>query len=145
MSSLEVADREAAAVAVAPRVTLADIEAAIAARFDVTADKAMSKADAEYAGDFEVPAVIETLGLLSVCLVVMRNGFTIVGKSAPASPANFNAELGRKLAYEDCIRQIWPLMGFALRDRLAIKSRFAPDGTMLDDQGNRSIFDDVDA
>ena len=49
----------------------------------------------------------------------MRNGFTIIGKSAPASPANFNAEFGQKLAYEDCIRQLWPLMGFSLRDRLA--------------------------
>lgn len=49
----------------------------------------------------------------------MRNGFIMVGKSAPTSPENFNAELGRKLAYEDCIRQLWPLMGFALRDRLA--------------------------
>ena len=29
------------------------------------------------------------------------------------------SELGRKLAYEDCIRQLWPLMGFSLRDRLA--------------------------
>jgi hypothetical protein len=48
----------------------------------------------------------------------MRNGFTVIGKSAPASAANFNAELGKKLAYEDAIRQLWPLMGFSLRDRL---------------------------
>jgi len=42
-----------------------------------------------------------------------------VGKSAPASADNFNADLGRKLAYEDAIRQLWPLMGFALRERLS--------------------------
>jgi hypothetical protein len=59
------------------------------------------------------------LSIITLCVVVMRNGFTIIGKSAPASPENFNAELGRKLAYEDAVRQLWPLMGFALRDRLA--------------------------
>jgi hypothetical protein len=51
--------------------------------------------------------------------LVLKNGFTVIGKSAPASAANFNAELGKKLAYEDAIRQVWPLMGFSLRDRLA--------------------------
>lgn len=27
--------------------------------------------------------------------------------------------LGRKLAYEDAVRQLWPLMGYALREKLA--------------------------
>ncbi|MCC6172090.1 MAG: hypothetical protein IT481_08680 [Gammaproteobacteria bacterium] len=109
MSSLQQSDAEAAAHAVAPRVTLADIEAAIAARYDTTAAKAIGP---------DVP-VHPSLDILSICIVVMRNGFTVIGKSAPASPANFNADLGRKLAYEDCIRQLWPLMGFALREKLA--------------------------
>jgi hypothetical protein len=109
MSGLQESDREAEAVAVAPRVKLADIEAAIAARYDFTADKAL---------DWHGVPVHAALNVLSICLVVMRNGFTVVGKSAPASPENFNAEFGRKLAYEDCIRQLWPLMGFALRDQL---------------------------
>jgi hypothetical protein len=29
------------------------------------------------------------------------------------------ASRSRALAYEDAIRQLWPLMGFALRDKLA--------------------------
>ena len=109
MSGLEQSDREAAAHAVAPRVTLADIENAIAARYDVNAAAAVGP---------NVPA-IDGLKTVSLCLVVMTNGFVVLGKSAPASPANFNEELGRKLAYEDAIRQLWPLMGFSLRDRLA--------------------------
>jgi hypothetical protein len=117
MDSLKASDAEAGSHAVAPRVTLADIEGAIAARFDFTGDK-LGGHSTLYAGDVEVPAVISSLSVLSVCILVMRNGFTIVGKSAPASRENFNAEFGRKLAYEDCIRQLWPLMGFALRDRL---------------------------
>lgn len=95
MSSLEQSDREAAAHAVAPRVTLA-IENAIAARYDTTAVKAIGANT-----PFPTHAHLDTL---SICIVVMRNGFT---------------EFGKKLAYEDAIRQLWPLMGFSLRDRLA--------------------------
>jgi hypothetical protein len=108
--SLQSSDAEAAVHAVAPRVALTDIEAAIACRYDFPADKA--------AAAMGCP-VVDPLKLLSVCILVMRNGFTVIGKSACASPANFNAEFGQKLAYEDAVRQLWPLMGFALRDKLA--------------------------
>lgn len=107
--NVEITDRESAAVAVAPRVALTDIEAAIVARYDLTADKAIGP---------DCPTMPE-LALLSICILVMNNGFTVIGKSAPASAANFNADLGRKFAYEDAIRQLWPLMGFSLRDRLS--------------------------
>lgn len=107
--SLQESDKAAASVAIAPRISLKNIEDAIIARYDLTADKAIG-ADAP---------TIAPLKLLSICILVMKNGFTVVGKSAPASPENFNAELGRKFAYEDAIRQLWPLMGFSLRDRLA--------------------------
>jgi hypothetical protein len=106
--SLHATEQECAANAVAPRVSLASMEAKIAARYEFTADKALTD---------EMP-VMPSLALLSVCILVMENGFTLIGKSAPASAANFNAELGRKLAYEDAIRQLWPLEGYALREKL---------------------------
>lgn len=59
------------------------------------------------------------LNCLTICVLVLRNGYTIVGKSACASPENFNAELGRKIAREDARRQIWALEGYALRNKLA--------------------------
>lgn len=111
--SLQSADQECAAVAVAPRLSLANIEAAIGEVYHMTGASAVKGHDVPDIGPHGHP-----LHLLSICLVVMRNGFTIIGKSAPASAANFNAGLGRKLAYEDAIRQIWPLMGFNLRQRL---------------------------
>lgn len=119
MDSLQVSDDAAAAVAVAPRVSLDDIKACIGATYWFTADDVCVGADSNYDPDFEVPIAIEALGLLTICIVVMKNGFTVIGKSAPASPENFNAELGKRFAYEDAIRQLWPLMGFALRDKLA--------------------------
>lgn len=112
--SIEHTDAEAAAVAVAPRVTLADIEAAILERHDWNAGHI-----ARLTIQPRPATMPDPLELLSICVLVMRNGFTVIGKSAPASPENFNAELGRKFAYEDAIRQLWPLMGFALRDKLA--------------------------
>lgn len=108
-ASLLAAEQMAAEVAVAPRVKLEDIEGAIAATYTLTADKAIGA---------DVPAHA-SLNILTLCFVVMKNGFTVIGKSAPASAENFNPDLGRKFAYEDAIRQLWPLMGYALRDRLA--------------------------
>jgi hypothetical protein len=124
VSSLEEADHEAATVAVASRVTLPDIEGAITARFDLKPDHLFGalgawSVDDDRDGSPPTYEVVESLKCFSVCLLVMSNGFVVSGKSAPALPANFDADLGRKLAYEDCIRQLWPLMGFSLRDRLA--------------------------
>ena len=110
MDSLQLSDAAAAAVTVAPRVTLKDIESAIGSVHYNTGDHAFP--------DSEVPATF----VLTLCLVVMKNGFTVIGKAAPASPENFNRDLGRKFAYEDAVRQIWPLMGYALRDHLAVRS-----------------------
>ncbi len=119
MDSLQVTDAASAAVAVAPRVTLDDIKAAIAATFYTTGTDAMAGSIWSTAPDVEVPVALDALARFTICILVMRNGFVVIGKSAPASPENFNAELGRKFAYEDAVRQLWPLMGFALRDRLA--------------------------
>lgn len=112
MDSLEVTDQAAAKVAIAPRVKLADIEAAIERRFDVNGYLAIGMPGTEPRHS----EVGESLSILSLCILVMKNGFTVVGKSAPASRENFDARLGAVFAYEDCIRQLWPLMGYALRD-----------------------------
>lgn len=61
--------------------------------------------------------------LLTICVLTMRNGFTVVGTSACASPENFNAEFGRELAWKDAIRQLWGLEGYLLRERIADEGR----------------------
>jgi proteasome assembly chaperone (PAC2) family protein len=112
--SIEETDERAAATATAPRVSRADIEAAIVYRHDTTGGRIVNAAIPN--GVF--PAEVKSLEVLSICLLVMCNGFTVIGKSAPVHPDNFNAKLGKELAYEDAVRQLWPLMGYALRDRL---------------------------
>ncbi len=111
MGSLEVTEELGGRGAVAPRVSLKDITDAIDREHYFTAGAAVVA--------LGQPSVIDDpLGLLTICILVMRNGFVVIGKSAPASPANFDADKGRTFAREDAIRQLWPLMGFALRDRL---------------------------
>jgi hypothetical protein len=114
MSSLKQTDAASAAVYKAPRVSLEDIEAAIAERHDLRASDAIEALDPSH----RTYAEGAPLKLLSVCILVLKNGFSVVGVSAPASPENYNADLGKQYAYENAVRQIWPLMGFALRDRL---------------------------
>ena len=53
------------------------------------------------------------LGVLTLCFLTTRSGFVLVGKSAAVDPKNFNAEKGELFAYEDALRQMWPLMAFA--------------------------------
>ena len=62
-----------------------------------------------------VPA---SLGLLTFCVLVLKNGFTVTGESACASPENFDAELGRKIARSNAIDKLGPLLGYALKQRL---------------------------
>lgn len=56
---------------------------------------------------------------LTVCVLILRNGFTVTGESACASPENYNEELGRKIARDNARQKIWALEGYALRNRLA--------------------------
>lgn len=59
------------------------------------------------------------LGRLTFCVLVLRNGFTVTGESACASPENFDAELCRKIARHNAVNKIWPLVGYELRSKLA--------------------------
>lgn len=93
----------------APRVTLFDIEDAIASEHYFTASQAVGV-------KYTPPAEMD---LLTFCVLVLRNGFTVTGESACASPENFDAELGRKIARQNAVQKMWPLMGYALKDKLA--------------------------
>jgi hypothetical protein len=60
----------------------------------------------------------EAESTLTVCVLKLKNGFTVVGKSACAHPKNFDAELGKKIAWDDAFRQVWQLEGYLLREVL---------------------------
>lgn len=105
----------------APRVTPADVQAAIASEHYFTAaDGAMSANSVDIPlGSWDEGDSGQALNLLTFCVLVLRNGFTVTGESACASPANFDAALGRKIARQHAIAKVWPLLGYALREQLA--------------------------
>ena len=94
--------------AAAPRITLADIEANIVSEHYFTAADAVENTDD-----------LEPLKLLTFCVLVLRNHFTVVGQSACVIPENFDAETGRRMARENAIAEIWPLMGYELKTLLS--------------------------
>jgi hypothetical protein len=96
----------------AARVTPADIEANIAAEYYFNAGESHTALHGAKA------LADESLSLLTFCVLVLRNGFTATGESACASPENFDAEIGRKIARQNAVQKIWPLMGYELKQRL---------------------------
>lgn len=59
------------------------------------------------------------LSSLTFCVLVLKNGFTVTGESACASPENFDTEHERKIARQKAVEKIWPLMGYELRTKLS--------------------------
>jgi hypothetical protein len=57
-------------------------------------------------------------GRTTICQLTLENGYTINGYSACVDPAEFNRDLGRKYAFEDALRQIWPLEGYLLAEKM---------------------------
>ncbi len=111
----------------APRVTPADIEAAIIREHFFTAAQGVYGAAGDHADVVEF-SDHDPESLLTFCVLVMRNGFTVTGESACASPENFNAEIGRKIARQNAVAKVWPLMGYELRSKLhAVET--APEGS----------------
>ncbi|MFC4927873.1 MULTISPECIES: Gp49 family protein [Delftia] len=101
----------------AARVTPDDIQREIVGEHYFTAEQGARHPDAKNPLDFgDIP---ENLGLLTFCVLRLRNGFTVTGESACASPENFDAAIGRRIARENAVQKIWPLLGFRLRDKLA--------------------------
>ena len=100
----------------APRITPDDIKANIASEHYFTAEQGAHASFQDGEGD--PPHYGGPLSSLTFCVLVLQNGFTVTGKSACASPENFDAEIGKKIAREDAIQQMWPLMGYALKEQL---------------------------
>lgn len=56
---------------------------------------------------------------LTICCITLKNGFTVTGESACASPDNFNKEVGEKIAYDNAKSKVWMLEGYLLKERLS--------------------------
>lgn len=100
------------------KITLAEMEARIVVK--------------QYIGTEELaPAFASTLTL---CVLKFDNGFTLVGKSGCADPANFDRKIGEELAYKDAIGQAWPLFGFNLAETI-FRYKLPENGELVSGDG----------
>lgn len=100
-------DRYYGAGATGPRVTV-DLM-----RSEIAETRFMNGADA-----FGMPKGHHPLALLTLCVLLLKNGYMVTGQSAVVSPENFDEEKGKKAAYDDAFRHLWPLFGFVMRTDL---------------------------
>ena len=105
---MTVTEKEIQAITVAPRVTKQDVLDFIKSEKYLYSDT------------------------LTFCVLTLENGFTVTGESACASLANYNKEIGDRLAKENATNKIWGLLGFELRSRLSlIEKAGKPSGQIL--------------
>lgn len=88
----------------APRVKPADLDAAIK--------------DAQY--------IVLPDGRTTICMLTLDNGFTVRGESSCVHVDNFDAKVGREIAFSNAREKLWPLLGFRLADKLHLQSVPAP-------------------
>ena len=107
----------------APRVTPNHIESIIVSEHYFTGYDGIGGdgAWAKYKSALDLISSHEALKLITFCILVLKNGFTVTGESACASPENFDAEIGRKIARENAVQKIWMLEGYLLKQRLSEK------------------------
>jgi hypothetical protein len=101
----------------APRVTPAQIDSVISQEFFFTAQEGVEGAlmlESSHAKGTSH----ESLRLLTFCVLVLVNGFTVTGEFACASPENFDAEIGRRIARENARQKVWALEGYLLKEDL---------------------------
>ena len=98
----------------APRLTPADIDATIVDQYYFTAAQGVGN----NCNGYDAMGFHSVLGTLTFCVLVLKNGFTVTGESACASPENFDPEIGKKIAYENARNKIWQLEGYLLKENL---------------------------
>ncbi len=54
---------------------------------------------------------------VTICNVLLENGFSVRGEAACVDPRNFNMEIGRNLAYKDAFGKLWDFEGYLLAER----------------------------
>lgn len=112
--STEVAIQKAGKTA--PRITPAHIDSLIIDRLFFTAYEASI---GQEVSPQERPLIaMQAHGLLTFCVLTLRNGFTVTGESACASPENFDAGIGRDIAFKNAREKVWLLEGYLLKERL---------------------------
>ena len=118
---MTVTEHELEERAVAPRVTLDQVNDAIQSEFYFTAADGIRARG----GSGRMVGKYEALEVLTFCVLVLKNGFTCTGQSACADIKNYQEDIGNRIARQDAVNKIWPLLGYELRSKLDVLARVA--------------------
>lgn len=67
--------------------------------------------------------------VMTQCVILLKNGFTVTGESGCADPRKFDVEIGQRIARANALNKVWPLMGYVLRSQLAgMSGLLEPEG-----------------
>lgn len=121
MNDQQIEDEIKAKGKTAARVTPDHIASIIASEHYFTAADGARFAHVQKSETYcvKIPDQPDALELLTFCVLVLRNGFTVTGESACESPENFDAEIGRKIARQNAVNKIWMLEGYLLKQKLS--------------------------
>lgn len=109
------------------RVTEADVEAFIVSEQFFTAAEGVAGARKFGFGlETEQSALPTPLTIMTFCVLTLANGFNVTGVSACADPTNFDRNIGERLARRNAWDQIWALLVFELRTKLALVDAAQP-------------------
>ncbi len=100
----------------APRLTPQHIDDQIASEYSFRVSNVLKDVPLSPEGE-------RALSCMTICVLVLRNGYVLTGESACASPENYDEALGHKIARDNARNKIWALEGYHLRTRLAEAKR----------------------
>lgn len=128
-----VTEAELIAKATGPRVTKEELEANVAGYGIFNVHEALTA--------LGVPA-LEATKLLTIAVVTTNNGFTVVGESACAWPANYDKDIGERLALGDAKNKLWALMGYELKSKVALAQQIGESEDPLNRTyvGTKALF-----
>lgn len=94
-------------------VTLASIKDKIRGMYFINAGAAVQASDQGYN-----ERDLEELKLVTICIIILENGFKVEGTSACVDPKIYNEAIGQQEAYKNAIDKIWEIEGYLLKQQM---------------------------
>lgn len=113
---MSITEHELEERAISPRVTLRNVEDSILFEYYFTAADGIRQSEHH---NNKLVGKVEKLEGHTFCVLVLKNGFTVSGQSSCVDPKNYQKDIGDRVAREDAIKNIWPLLGYELRTKLS--------------------------
>lgn len=94
-------------------VSKSSIEAKIRGVYFINAGEAIKNSNDGY-----TVADLAELNLVTICIIIMENGFKVEGTSACVDPKIYNEAIGQEEAYKNAFEKIWEKEGYLLKQKM---------------------------